>query len=81
MQIMTIALATGDPQVLLLSYDPKRLLAYDDPHRHTMIKAWDTFEKRMNELQNTIEKKNQSKDRKFPCQSFLPQRQGISIGV
>jgi len=81
MQIMTIALATGDPQVKLLSYDPNRLLPYDDIHRHTMQNAWKHFTGRMDELQKKITKKNQSKDRKFPCQSFLPNEQGISIGI
>jgi len=80
-QVMTIALATGDPQVELLSYDPIRILQYDDPNRQTMMNAWAVFKRKMEKLNDEIEERNASKERKFACQSFLPKRQGISIGV
>jgi len=80
-QVMSIALATGDPQVLLLSYDPIRILQYDDPHRQTMLNAWAVFKRKMEKLNDEIEERNASKERKFACQSFLPKRQGISIGI
>merc|ERR1711874_904428 len=54
--------ATGDPQVLLLSYDPIRILQYDDPHRQTMLNAWAVFKRKMEKLNDEIEERNARKE-------------------
>jgi hypothetical protein len=77
-QVNSIALATGFPQVKLMTFNPEHLLL-DDGHRETLLAAWKEMIKRLHNLEDKINAEN--KLRRFKCNSFLPSVQGISIGV
>merc|ERR550534_2130090 len=77
-QIMSIAMATASPQVLLMKYSPEHLLL-EDEHKATLMKGWRQMISNLEALEVKIHERNLK--RRFRCTTFLPSVQGISIGV
>jgi len=77
-QAMNIGLSTAYRQIPLLKLNPTHLWLKDS-HYEGQMEAWDNMRQELFQLEQTITKRNEK--RRFPCRSFLPSLQGISVAV